>query len=710
MRLLLTRPLDDVTDLAEQLRAMGHEPVVHPFLNIKYDGQDAVRLKEFTVKQVQGLVFTSANGVRAFCQFDKRRSFPVFTVGDATARTASEAGFKNVRSAAGDVTSLAQHIAQYCQSEKGKLLHVAGSHVAGDLAGLLAKDGFDLVRLALYRSEKVVQLSDEVVAEIKEGRIEGVLLYSPRTAASFVELIKAQRLEKYTKSIVGYGLSAAVASKLEAMDLKAVQTAPTPDQEALLSLLGTVKEEAMTTDKKNETSKSDPKVIEGKAEEVKVTGAVKKDADKKDETKDAKKEPVKSSATPVSGDKKKDSASKADDKKTGPAVKVEDKTKKDDKAKDAPKAAAPTKPAKKKGSLKGKLMAATVLIVVGGAAGAYVTQDIWIPKVKAEIAKALKIETAEAPVADSRVDDLLARVEKLEARPVADPSSSSSVEVPEPVDIQPLLDRIASLEETLTALKTEVSAIEMAGGDEDKLAEFKALAERLEGIKMPEPAPVSAPVDLSGLEGQAAELETTVSALSERLAAMEAAGQVARSTADNAQALVAALSSLRDLLRTSAPYANELATFKQLSGEDTVLSEAATSLDGHASSGLASRSALTASFETTANDIVRAIAIPEGEGWMEETFRNITSLVSIRRAPGHMEGEGAMGMVARAEHNVRAGDFPGAIAELEGLEGLPREAAQDWIDTAKARLGADKALSDMQNHILSLIAGAGGQG
>jgi len=69
-----------------------------------------------------------------------------------------------------------------------------------------------------------------------------------------------------------------------------------------------------------------------------------------------------------------------------------------------------------------------------------------------------------------------------------------------------------------------------------------------------------------------------------------------------------------------------------------------------------------------------------------------------------------LGIVARAEQNLQAGDLAAAVTELETLEGKPLEAAQAWLGLAKARLGADRNLSLMQAHILSLLGSAGGQG
>ena len=164
------------------------------------------------------------------------------------------------------------------------------------------------------------------------------------------------------------------------------------------------------------------------------------------------------------------------------------------------------------------------------------------------------------------------------------------------------------------------------------------------------------------------------------------------------------------MVRTSSSFEAELKTLSALSQGDVTLEQGVEALGPLAVKGIPSTSALTTSFEATANDIVRAVAIPEGADWVEQTVKNVTSLVSIRRAPGNIEGEGAMGTVARAEYNVRNGDIAGAIKELETLEGKPLEAAMSWVNAAKARLDAEKNLAQMQAHILSLLTGMGGQG
>src|SRR5262245_4293126 len=87
MRILLTRPREDTLALAEKLKARGHEILVEPMLEIRFAVDAAVDLAS-----VRSLLFTSANGVRAFAAASKRRDLAALCVGDTTAAAARSLG------------------------------------------------------------------------------------------------------------------------------------------------------------------------------------------------------------------------------------------------------------------------------------------------------------------------------------------------------------------------------------------------------------------------------------------------------------------------------------------------------------------------------------------------------------------------------------------------------------------------------------------
>ncbi len=235
MRVLITRPQPDADALAKTLAARKIKSLVAPLMTISMAASEDIALDG-----VQALLFTSANGVRAFAALSARRDLPVFAVGDATGRFAQEVGFLNVASAGGDVTDLSKLVRSKLDPAMGALFHAAGSAIAGDLAGDLEAGGFEVRRSVLYSAETVSALPANAAKALAQGKIDGVLFFSPRTARTFVSLLEVAGLAASCTRTTAYCLSAAVAHILEdaAPEWGAIRVAARPAQEALLELIG----------------------------------------------------------------------------------------------------------------------------------------------------------------------------------------------------------------------------------------------------------------------------------------------------------------------------------------------------------------------------------------------------------------------------------------------------------------------------------------
>lgn len=237
-RLLVTRPMEDAEPLVRRLDAMGFACAVEPMLRMVWlDGPD------LDLTNVQALLFTSANGVRGYARRTARIDRPVYAVGDATAAAAREVGFTQVESASGDVYALAELVRSRLDPADGTLLHVAGSKVAGDLAGLLGTAGFTLTRVMLYDAVPADRLSDQTATFLRTSALAGVLFFSPRTAQSFVKLLAEAGLIDRCRVVDAFCLSPAVAEAARAYGdqggtpWRSVRVASRPEQESLLGLL-----------------------------------------------------------------------------------------------------------------------------------------------------------------------------------------------------------------------------------------------------------------------------------------------------------------------------------------------------------------------------------------------------------------------------------------------------------------------------------------
>jgi len=232
MTLLITRPDEDAAPLAALLATHGIATQIDPLLNIEMMAGPALDLTG-----VQALLMTSANGVRAFSQRNPERRIAVYAVGDATAREARQQGFTRIKSAAGDVQALAELVRHSLPADGGSLVHCAGSKTAGDLAGDLTAAGYSYRREVLYRAQASDRLSPETAAGLQAGQLDGVLLYSPRTARIFRDCIDRGGLAPSLVPVTAYCLSPAVAGQIDDLPWKSVAVAKQPTQTALLEIV-----------------------------------------------------------------------------------------------------------------------------------------------------------------------------------------------------------------------------------------------------------------------------------------------------------------------------------------------------------------------------------------------------------------------------------------------------------------------------------------
>jgi uroporphyrinogen-III synthase len=232
LRALVTRPRAEAAALAEALMTRGVEAIVEPLLDIHYRDGPAPDLAG-----VQAVLCTSANGVRALARLSGERAVPLFAVGEASAARAREDGFARVESAGGNVDDLARLARQRLRPEAGRLLHVAGSDVAGDLAGQLRRAGFTVERAVLYEARPAAGLSAATVRALAGGLIDFALFFSPRTATIFARLAERAGIAAALRNVTAVSISAAADGALAGLEFQARHIAATPDQRGLLAAL-----------------------------------------------------------------------------------------------------------------------------------------------------------------------------------------------------------------------------------------------------------------------------------------------------------------------------------------------------------------------------------------------------------------------------------------------------------------------------------------
>jgi uroporphyrinogen-III synthase len=226
MKILVTRPRADGEEIAARLAEIGHQALLAPLLEPRFfDGPEPA------LDDIQAILATSANGVRALVRRSPRRDVPVFAVGPQTAEEATRSGFTDVRSADGDAVALAEAASRWARPE-GVLLHVCGEDAPGTLADTLTARGFAVRRAVLYGMAAAEALPSEARTALEEGVLDGVMFFSPKTARLFVTLAEGLPIMGLTAFCISPATAHAVASDAFAE----VRIADRPNQAAMLAL------------------------------------------------------------------------------------------------------------------------------------------------------------------------------------------------------------------------------------------------------------------------------------------------------------------------------------------------------------------------------------------------------------------------------------------------------------------------------------------
>jgi uroporphyrinogen-III synthase len=227
MRILVTRPMEDGKEIAARLAEMGHQALLAPVLMPRFhDGPEP------DLTDLQAILATSANGIRALARRTARRDFSIFAVGPQTADEAHKFGFAEIKNADGDAKALAEAATRWA-SRKGVLLHVCGEDAPGTLAENLSLRGFQVRRCVLYAIEPATQLPLEAASALKAGALDAAMFFSPRSARIFGVL--ADGLP--TENLAALCISQATAQALISLSFARVAVAARPNQAEMLALV-----------------------------------------------------------------------------------------------------------------------------------------------------------------------------------------------------------------------------------------------------------------------------------------------------------------------------------------------------------------------------------------------------------------------------------------------------------------------------------------
>ena len=190
MHILLTRPLEDCSDMIVKFKSLGNQVSHLPLLRIIKVNYEQINFSDF-----KGIIFTSANSVKFLNLRDINKNILCFCVGSATEKKARSVGFQNVFAAEGNVENLKELLLQNFNQKDGSLIYISGETISIDLDQQLLKEGYNIKRIINYKTSHNQNFDNEFVKQLKLNMPDMVYVYSQNSALSLLNFIKIYQLE-----------------------------------------------------------------------------------------------------------------------------------------------------------------------------------------------------------------------------------------------------------------------------------------------------------------------------------------------------------------------------------------------------------------------------------------------------------------------------------------------------------------------------------
>ena len=190
MHILLTRPLEDCSQLILRFQSLGHSVSHLPLLTVEKMNYETVNFFDYG-----GIIFTSANAIK-FLNLNKvEKNIKCFCVGSNTEKKARSVGFQNTITADGNVLNLKELILQNYQVKYKPLLYISGETISTDLDQQLLDEGYNIKRIINYRVYHTQKFNENFVNELKINIPDLVYVYSANSASSLLNFIKIYQTE-----------------------------------------------------------------------------------------------------------------------------------------------------------------------------------------------------------------------------------------------------------------------------------------------------------------------------------------------------------------------------------------------------------------------------------------------------------------------------------------------------------------------------------
>jgi hypothetical protein len=303
---------------------------------------------------------------------------------------------------------------------------------------------------------------------------------------------------------------------------------------------------------------------------------------------------------------------------------------------------------------------------------------------KLEVAEAANARQSPSPDA-AKLDDLTTRVSRLESAPT--PASSTAADTGE---LKELGARVAVVETAVKPIAGHLADIERQGAANAKAAQeastraetvAKAMADVRQVDADQEKSQQGTRTEVAGLVGRLGALETQVKQVGDQVA------EASVPKPDEAMRFALVAAGLRSAIERGEPFTAELAAAKTVGIDPALLAQ----LGPFASTGVPNVQELFRELGGLIPEMLKVSAPAAQEGsYLDRLQAHAERLVRIRPV-GDQAGDDPTTVIGRIERDMARRDLPAVLAELDKLPAPAQAIAETWRKKALARETAGEA-------------------
>lgn len=231
-RVLVTRPEPGATRTVRALETLGFEPLKLPLQETRSLAVDVDAIPAGAA----ATAIPSASAIRHAPRglIARLEDLPCFAVGAATAKVARQAGFRDVREAAGDAESMAGMV--IAARPAGTVVYLCGKVRRSVFEDRLARAGLPVATVETYDTTALSHDTETAARALGHAPVGHALVYSANAAELLAQLMKKEGIGVLLRDTTLVCISARVAETFPQSGHK-ILVAAEPSGEALLNAL-----------------------------------------------------------------------------------------------------------------------------------------------------------------------------------------------------------------------------------------------------------------------------------------------------------------------------------------------------------------------------------------------------------------------------------------------------------------------------------------